>query len=540
MDTTEFKDFKKIANDERLKYNEKIKPAAFAGLGVIGGLGSLLGYQILADNAYDDEGTINRSIVSKKYFDKDIDPRLKNLYLQGGSYGLKQRAGDILQEIIPPSTSAFVPADLSLAGKYKETLENIAPINYPKDSITVTPGFNPGRFAIPELTPSEIEEGGAKGYIWGNPDEPQWSYAQGNYNKNPSTTTNPTLYLTKLDLPPENKGGFKTTGEVEQDPTLIENRQWGQRGQWGQRDGGDLFFPKESVKARGEVTAMDLYTKIKSYGFEPEPIDFNNPALSFEKLAKRLATIEGVPGSPMPIKQMLENIATPVPALGISERERGAIPGYKGFDPVNATLEQKTKAGINKVFIDPTNLDSSAFVSIYDKQLQQKQKTKLAIPDDLNKPSTSAGRSFRNVNPLKSGGFIAGALYSPEVFEDIEKKRYGSAIAKAGAAATTGAVIEGAVRAGVVNAAKAGITLPARALAYANPAVAAVSMATLAPGSSRITPRQEAYENQLRETKFKQAEAARKRGGKFKFPTPFGQVTIPEFGMSESGGLFFR
>ena len=534
METTEFKDLKKIANDERLKYNEKMKPAAFAGFGVIGGLGSLLGYHVAADNAYDDEGTINRSIVSKNYFDKDIDPRLKNLYLQGGSHGLQRRAGDILQEIIPPSTSAFVPADLSLAGKYKETLENIAPINYPKDNITVTPGFNPARFAIPELTPNEIEEGGAKGYIWGNPDEPVWSYAQGNYNKNPSTTTNPTLYMTKLDLPPENKGYFRTTGEVETDPTLIENRQW------GQRNGGDLFFPKESIKARGEVTAMDLYTKIKSYGFEPEPINVNNPALSFEKLAKRLATIEGTPGSPMPIKQMLENIATPVPALGISERERGAIPVYKGFDPVNATLEQKTKAGINKVFIDPTNLDSSARVSIYDKQLQQQQNTKLAIPYDLKNPSTYAGRSFKNVNPLTSGGFLAGALYSPEVFEDLEKKRYGSAIAKAGSAAAAGTIMEGIVRSGVVNAAKAGITLPARALAYANPAVAAVSMATLAPGSSRITPRQEAYENQLRETKFKQAEAARKRGGKWKFPTPFGQVTIPEFGMSEAGGLFFR
>ena len=59
-------------------------------------------------------------------------------------------------------------------------------------------------------------------------------------------------------------------------------------------------------------------------------------------------------------------------------------------------------------------------------------------------------------------------------------------------------------------------------------------------GSSKITPRQEAYENQLRETKFKQAEAARQRGGKWKFPTPFGQVTIPELGISEAKGLFFR
>ena len=36
------------------------------------------------------------------------------------------------------------------------------------------------------------------------------------------------------------------------------------------------------------------------------------------------------------------------------------------------------------------------------------------------------------------------------------------------------------------------------------------------------------------------AEAARKRGGKWKFPTPFGNLTIPEFGISEAGGLFFR
>lgn len=59
-------------------------------------------------------------------------------------------------------------------------------------------------------------------------------------------------------------------------------------------------------------------------------------------------------------------------------------------------------------------------------------------------------------------------------------------------------------------------------------------------GSSKITPRQEAYEQQLRNTKIQQAEAARQRGGKWKFPTPFGQMTIPELGISESKGLFFR
>ena len=36
------------------------------------------------------------------------------------------------------------------------------------------------------------------------------------------------------------------------------------------------------------------------------------------------------------------------------------------------------------------------------------------------------------------------------------------------------------------------------------------------------------------------AEAARKRGGRWRLPTPFGNLTIPELGISEAGGLFFR
>jgi len=252
-----------------------------------------------------------------------------------------------------------------------------------------------------------------------------------------------------------------------------------------------------------------------------------------------LATLEGTPGRPAPIKQVLENIATPVPTFGSSERERGTIPVFKEFDILNASSEQRARAGIDKIFLDPTNTDYE-FSHVFNPISIDRKKVNLALPINLSNPSTSAGRSFKNVNTLKSGGFLAGALYSPEVFKDLEKKRYGSALTKAGAAAATGALMEGVVRTGVVNAAKAGITLPARALAVASPVGAAISMATMAPGSSRITPRQEAYENQLRETKFKQAEAARKRGGKWSFPTPFGRMTIPELGLSESRGLYYR
>jgi hypothetical protein len=513
----------------------QINAGAFGALGLIGA--PLLGYATAKQNAPGDESVIDRAVQTEKYFNKDIDPRLKNLYLQQGGYGLQYKSGDILQELIPSTTTPFVPADLSLAGKYKQQLEGIKPANYQADIITVTPGPNPSRFATPELTSVETGPGGAKGYIWGNPEEPQWGYARGNLNRKVVTTTNPTLYMTRLDLAPENRGSFKTTGEVVADPTLIENRAWGQRGQTE----GDIYFPKENIQARGEVTAADLYTKLQNYGLTPEPlVDVNRPDKYFMNLAQRLATVEGTPGRPAPVNQVLQNIATPVPALGVSERERGSVPIFKDFDPSSATPEQKTKAGINKIFLDSTDPNLKSDYTWDHVTVGNKERT-LTLPYGLSKePSTYAGRSFRNINPLKSGGFIAGALYSPEIFNELEKGRYAAALTKAGAAATTGALMEGGVRFGVTKAAQAGIAAPARALAAANPIVAAIATATLAPGSSRVTPAAAAAEQTAGKAQLLRAEAARKRGGKWGFPTPFGRLTIPELGLSEAGGLFFR
>lgn len=506
-----------------------------SGLGAIGLIGSpLINYAAASEGALEDASVINRASQAEKYFNKDIDPRLKNLYLQQGGYGLQYKAGNILQDLIPSTTTPFVPADLSLAGKYKEELKNIKPANYQADIITVTPGPNPARFATPELTSIDTGEQGAKGYIWGNPDEPQWSYARGNLNKELVTTANPTLYMNRVDLVPENKGPFKTTGEVVADPTLIENRLWGQRGQTQ----GDMYFPKENIKARGEVTAADLYTKLRDHGFNPEPLtNPDQPDKYFMNLAKQLATVEGTPGRPAPINQVLENIATPVPALGVSERERGAVPVFKEFDPFNATPEQKTKAGINKIF---NNSMDKNLISDYtwDHVNVGGKETLLTVPHGLaNEPSTYAGNSFKNINPLRSGAFAAGALYSPEVVDELEKGHYASALAKAGAAATTGALMEGAVRTGVLKAAQAGIAAPARALAAVSPVAGPLSLVSQLGGSSRINKK---FDEAAANAQMLRAEAARKRGGKWRFPTPFGQVTIPEFGISESGGLHFR
>lgn len=455
-----------------------------AAIGALGTIGSpLWGYAAASQNAPAGEQLIDRAVIAGKYFDKEIDPRLKDLFVKEGGYGLQFKAGPLLQELIPSTTTPFTPADLSMAGKYAEQLKRIKPANYQADIITVTPGPNPARFATSELTPEEIGPGGAKGYLWGNPTEPQWSYARGNTRKQTVVTSNPTLYMTRLDLDPALKGDFKTTGDVISDADLITNRAWGQRGQSGQ---GDIYFPKETVKARGEVTAADLYTKIRNLGFNPPALtDVNEPDKYFMELAKRAAVIEGEPGRPKPVNQLLLETATPVPALGESTRERGAIPIFKDFDVRGATAEQRARAGIDKIFIDPTDPSSLNKPLSWDYLYVGNKERGLTLPSDIaREPSSFAGSMFRNINPLTTGGFVAGALYSPEVFEDIQKGQYGAGLLKAGAAATTGALTEGLVRAGVTKAAQAGIAAPARVLAAVNPVTAAIATATLAPGSS--------------------------------------------------------
>ena len=457
--------------------------AVFGAAGLIGA--PAWGYAAATQNAPEEKALIDRAVIAGKYFDKDVDPRLKNLFLKEGGYGLQFQSGPILQELIPATTTPYIPADLSMAGKYAEQLKEVKPKNYQADIITVTPGPNPGRFLTPELTPAEVGPGGQKGYIWGNEAEPQWQYARGNIRRNPTSTSNPTLYMTRLDLMPELEGRFKTTGDVIADPGLLTNRAWGYG---GKSRTGDIYFPKEAIQARGEVTAADLYTKLRNYGYAPPSLmETEEPDKYFKKLAEQVSLAEAKNYIPKPINQVLLETASPTPALGISERERGAVPVFKDFDIAGATPEQRKAAGINKVFIDVMDPSMRQTPVSWDYvTIDGKQKT-LSFPPEIANPryaSTFAGKMFRNVNPITGGGFVGGALYSPEVFEEFEKGKPAAGLLKAGAAATTGAIAEGLVRSGVTRAAQAGIGAPARALAVANPIVASIATATLAPGSS--------------------------------------------------------
>jgi hypothetical protein len=137
---------------------------------------------------------------------------------------------------------------------------------------------------------------------------------------------------------------------------------------------------------------------------------------------------------------------------------------------------------------------------------------------------------------------IAGSvpLFDPEFRQAVEQgdvRKAATQVAKEYAIGTAAAPVIGA-GAGLAQrlapqTAAAVIPAAATALRIANP----IAVASQLGGSSKINA---AADKQAAQAQLQRAEAARKRGGRWKLPTPFGSLTIPELGISEAGGLFFR
>lgn len=137
---------------------------------------------------------------------------------------------------------------------------------------------------------------------------------------------------------------------------------------------------------------------------------------------------------------------------------------------------------------------------------------------------------------------IAGSipLFDPEFKQAVEQgdiRKAATQVAKEYAIGTALAPVVGAstglVQRLAPRTAATVIPATATALRVANP----VAVVSQLGGSSKINP---AADKKAIESQFQRAEAARRRGGKWKFPTPFGTLRIPELGISEAGGLFFR
>ena len=151
---------------------------------------------------------------------------------------------------------------------------------------------------------------------------------------------------------------------------------------------------------------------------------------------------------------------------------------------------------------------------------------------------------------------LAGSvpLFDPAFRQAIEQGDAGKAARQVATEYAIGTAVAPVVGAGAGLAQRlapattaAVLPVAAGALRVANP----VAVVSQLGGSAKPSKRQQSIERQQSPEAYNaqgpsanpqllRAEAARRRGSRWKFPTPFGTLRIPELGISEAGGLFFR
>jgi hypothetical protein len=228
---------------------------------------------------------------------------------------------------------------------------------------------------------------------------------------------------------------------------------------------------------------------------------------------------------------------------------RGAQPGMTGF---TAAAPSEFGPG-GRTYLNPANLGKS--VNLGDMvNVHNLFKGAGINPEDALLDAAAKAKQIEGYNKalpgikqaIRTGANaatdITGAfpLFDPEFRQAVEKGDVRKAATQVAKEYATGVVAAPIVGAGTgfaqrlaPRAAAAVIPAAATALRVANP----VAVVSQLGGSSKINP---AADKKASEAQFRKAEAARSRGGRWKFPTPFGNLTIPEFGISEAGGLFFR
>ena len=228
---------------------------------------------------------------------------------------------------------------------------------------------------------------------------------------------------------------------------------------------------------------------------------------------------------------------------------RGAQPGTRGF---TAAAPVDMGPG-RRIYLNPANLgananlDPVAYTTNVFKGANIDPKDVLVDAAAKAKQIEAYRKALPGIENAIRTGFntttdIAGSvpLFDPAFRAAVEKgdvKKAAQQLATEYAIGTAAAPIVGA-GAGLAQrlapqTAAAVIPAAATALRIANP----VAVVSQLGGSSKINA---AADKKAAQAQLQRAEAARKRGGKWKFPTPFGTVTIPELGISEAGGLFFR
>ena len=184
------------------------------------------------------------------------------------------------------------------------------------------------------------------GYIWGNINKPQYSYAEGNWALGQKEAgSNPAIYLSRINADPSKEAEYLYTSDINTVPkeTRVNLKQYPESGwgkatgpSWGIASNKDISFRKDLIGARGELTVGDLQALLaernlpfeyQSYTSPPErtfttpggigvsvkaeSVPQKKPGDILETNLKRLAKAEGITPS-----QVVERYARLVPNVG--------------------------------------------------------------------------------------------------------------------------------------------------------------------------------------------------------------------------------
>ena len=458
------------------EYKERLDNQAKIGAGLFAGATPLLG---LIDR--DDYGfqKTNRALSLSEIGADSLDPYLRKRYLEQGPFALiDQFSRERVQELVPSGYTGFEPSDLSGAGT-----STSAPGGDIRRQITVSPSAQPRRLSYEGLNADDLGPDGQKGYIWANPDQPQYGYAAGNYNRGGAqSSSNPAVNFLDVDMPESRAGRFATTGEVVANPGFRTDRTWGQRdyGQ-GRRSDGDVLFPKESIRGRSEVTAADVFTDARQRGFDLDAGDFSkDPGKAFKELVEGYAERRGM--SPV---QALESIATPVPALGTSDRFAGSLPIFQQFAIEQASPENLQKSGIGTVF----TTDSAGTQRTNDGRLflddgdDWRPTRHFEVNPKLVKPQARAANFLRRQSGV---GLMAGLdlAMDQSINKALQEGRTADAVLQGGLSVGGGAVAEALAKRGLSALANRGVTAPLQIASQAASPLAAIQIASMAERST--------------------------------------------------------
>jgi hypothetical protein len=208
-------------------------------------------------------------------------------------------------QFFPEYLSSRPGAPSAELGSYQQAISNKE--MFPEgniQAITVTPTPNPGRFAkdyaevladklgktinereFVDQNFNSIEEfkdplrlqskidtltkkiPGTAGYVWGNIDRPQYSYAEGNWSLGQKEKgTNPSLYVSRINVDPAKEADYLFTSDVLTgggvDPR-VKFKHYPDLGlatgpSYGIAPNEDISFRKDLIAARGELTTGDL------------------------------------------------------------------------------------------------------------------------------------------------------------------------------------------------------------------------------------------------------------------------------------------